>query len=130
MNTRGRKLDASSWHTIHDLNCRSIGLEAGGVFREKAVGSKSFVQRLCLAEKLEFHDGCVNSLNFNEAGSLLASGSDDCNIAVWNWQKSSKPKLTYDSGHNSNVFQVRWYRFGVTTEGRCKCWISFAVFQL
>ena len=86
---------------------RSLGLEGGTVFRDRARGSKSFVERLMLSEKLYYHDGCVNTLNFNPSGELIASGSDDLNIAIWDWIKEPKhPKVHYDSGHSSNVFQV------------------------
>eukprot|EP00794_Sanderia_malayensis_P010923 gene10923-12084_t len=101
-------MEKSKWNTIRDVERRSTGMETGAVFRSKAVGSKYFVQRLTLSHKLDFHDGCVNSLSFNESGSLLASGSDDCNVAIWDWKnQTDKPKLHYDSGHSSNVFQAK-----------------------
>ena len=98
---------ASPWRPVCDTLNRSLGLESCRKFREKAISSRLLIERLELKSKLSFHDGCVNSLNFNEQGDLIASGSDDCNIAIWNWMKSTKvPQLWYDSGHNSNVFQV------------------------
>ena len=97
----------SSWCPPKDIIRRSLGLESNTKFRDKANASKPLVERLELKMKLDFHNGCVNSLNFNEEGDLIASGSDDCNVAIWNWTKNSKePQLWYDSGHNSNVFQV------------------------
>ncbi len=39
-------------------------------------------------------------------GTLLASGSDDMNIVLWRWDQS-KPYIVFESGHRSNVFQVR-----------------------
>ena len=38
-------------------------------------------------------------------GTLLASGSDDLNITVWDWQQG-KPYFSFNSGHRANVFQV------------------------
>ena len=97
----------SRWNPLSDTLRRSIGLESSTEYRDKANASKLLVERLELKSKLNFHDGCVNSLNFNEHGDLIASGSDDCNVAIWNWMKNTKePQLWYDSGHNSNVFQV------------------------
>ena len=97
----------SRWCPLTDTLKRSLGMESCSVFRDKANASKLLVERLELKMKLDFHDGCVNSLNFSEGGDLIASGSDDCNIAIWNWAKNPKePQLWYDSGHNSNVFQV------------------------
>ena len=101
------KKSNSQWNTVKDTFSRSLGTQSLSGFRERARASKYFIQRLELSEKLNFHDGCVNSLNFNEQGNLIASGSDDCNVAIWNWMKNTKePLLWYDSGHNSNVFQV------------------------
>ena len=45
--------------------------------------------------------------HFNEAGSRLASGSDDLEIIVWDWQKAKK-ELSFKSGHTSNVFQSKF----------------------
>ncbi|KAJ8316054.1 hypothetical protein KUTeg_006068 [Tegillarca granosa] len=42
--------------------------------------------------------------------TLLASGSDDLNIVLWNWIRS-RPALIYDSGHRSNVFQAKFMPF-------------------
>ena len=39
------------------------------------------------------------------SGTLLASGSDDLHIVLWNWVRNRRA-LIYDSGHRSNVFQV------------------------
>ena len=32
---------------------------------------------LRLSQELEGHEGCINCINFNQKGNLLASGSDD-----------------------------------------------------
>ena len=49
----------------------------------------------------------MNSVNFSPCGDLIVSGSDDLQVAVWDWCKDTKePLITYDSGHSSNVFQV------------------------
>jgi WD repeat-containing protein 42A len=65
----------------------------------------NFVQRLEMTHKLEFHNGCVNALGFNSSGQILASGSDDLKVALWDW---ARKKLVhhYKSGHSSNIFQV------------------------
>lgn len=60
-----------------------------------------------LMYKLDKHDGCVNSLNFHPDGSLLASGSDDLKVVLWDW-KMGNPLLSFDSKHRGNVFQSKF----------------------
>ncbi|MPC20283.1 DDB1- and CUL4-associated factor 8 [Portunus trituberculatus] len=64
-------------------------------------------KRLELIYKMEFHHGCVNALSFNSSGTLLASGSDDFYIAVWDWARE-KATITFKSGHHNNVFQSKF----------------------
>ena len=71
----------------------------------KAISGFNFVRRMKLTQNLNYHDGCVNALNFNRIGTLLASGSDDYQVCIWDWARS-KVLLAFDSGHKSNVFQV------------------------
>ena len=39
-------------------------------------------------------------------GTMLASGSDDLEVAVWNLTRAT-PYFVFESGHRSNVFQVQ-----------------------
>ncbi len=52
------------------------------------------------------HEGCVNTVAFNQTGDILLSGSDDLSIILWQWREQ-RELLQYDSGHTSNVFQAR-----------------------
>lgn len=65
------------------------------------------VERMMLLHKLEKHYGCVNCLNFNKAGNLLVTGSDDLKVIIWNWAKC-KPIIVQQSHHRSNVFQSKF----------------------
>jgi WD domain, G-beta repeat. len=40
------------------------------------------IQRLCLLKKLPVHNGCVNSICWNETGEYILSGSDDQHLVV------------------------------------------------
>ena len=80
-------------------------------FKSNLYSLKSHVQRLQLERQLKEHEGCVNCIHFSHGGDLLASGSDDLHVVVWDWAKGRK--LTkFDSGHIANVFQVRGERRG------------------
>lgn len=79
------------------------------------------VQKLKLSMQLKGHDGCVNSLNFNPAGDMIASGSDDLKICLWDWS-TEKCLLKYDSEHAENVFQVElFYLNGIMLVHTCMC---------
>jgi len=67
---------------------------------------QGIVQRIDLYGKLFGHEGCVNAVEFNSTGELLASGSDDRQVVFWNWATKSKI-LSYDSGHLGNIFQTK-----------------------
>ncbi|OQV12587.1 DDB1- and CUL4-associated factor 8 [Hypsibius exemplaris] len=75
--------------------------------RQRWTGHREILQRFALWANLEGHTGCVNALNFNPTGTLLASGSDDLQIMLWDW---SRKKLNYSfaSGHHANVFQSKF----------------------
>lgn len=78
---------------------------------DRVIGSIYSVERMTLLDKLEKHNGCVNCLNFNKAGNLLVTGSDDLKVIVWNWAKG-QPITTQTSGHSSNVFQAKFLENG------------------
>lgn len=75
-------------------------------FARKSGGCEDLIKRLKLFTKLEWHDGCVNTVHFNPSGELLVSASDDTEIVIWDWAANIR-KLSYPSGHHQNVFQAR-----------------------
>ena len=70
-------------------------------------GSRHFVERLKLIQRLKEkgHHSCVNSINFSHSGQLLASGSDDLKIVLWDWQRGVA-RTTMETDHVANIFQV------------------------
>eukprot|EP00850_Spirogloea_muscicola_P006418 SM000030S11427 [mRNA] locus=s30:636830:642712:+ [translate_table: standard] len=67
----------------------------------------SLVGRLQLDAVLNGHSGCVNTIAWNRAGSLLVSGSDDTNINIWDYC-SRALLLSAKSGHSQNVFCTKF----------------------
>lgn len=67
---------------------------------------ESVFQRLENVATLKGHQGCVNRLSFNEEGSLLLSGSDDCRLLVWDVAEQTLLHQI-ETGHSRNIFGVR-----------------------
>lgn len=67
---------------------------------------QDFFLRLEFLRKLDKNRGCVNTVSFNADGNILVSGSDDKRIILWDWE-TGVAKLTFQSGHLSNVFQAK-----------------------
>eukprot|EP00102_Acyrthosiphon_pisum_P021671 XP_016658881.1 PREDICTED: DDB1- and CUL4-associated factor 8-like [Acyrthosiphon pisum] len=72
------------WCLPKELYNREIGqyntrAQWGYKFYQSAVA----VHKLKLSKLLTNHEGYVNSLDFNKTGNIIASGSDDSNICLW-----------------------------------------------
>lgn len=100
-----------SWFMVPEVANRQLGcsakLQSSDLFQRRCYGSLHCVQRLELMHRLEHHEGCVNCLNFHPDGSLLASGSDDLKVVIWDW-KRGKALLDFDTKHRGNVFQSKF----------------------
>nr|VZI39508.1 unnamed protein product [Spirometra erinaceieuropaei] len=77
------------------------------VFRRRNQATGSLVDRIGLEYTLEGHQGCVNCLQWSQDGSILASGSDDCCVILWD-PHNYKNLLTLATGHSGNIFSVKF----------------------
>jgi len=102
-----KPLSKPKYHLTRDLHERQLGISLTPSFQARQCASVELVKRLKLEYKLQGHQGCVNSLNWNQSGTKLASGSDDLNIIVWDWQ-SRKKMVAFNTGHKANVFQSKF----------------------
>ena len=70
-------------------------------------GSTELLQRLQLTGKLDVHSGCVNTVAWNQSGSLLLSGSDDHRLVLTNpyTQRRVHEVLT---PHRANIFAAKF----------------------
>ena len=67
----------------------------------------SAIHSLAFDQLLEGHAGCVNRLAWNQSATLLASGSDDCCVRLWDFQRPGRPcRLNLQTGHQANIFAV------------------------
>uniref|UniRef100_A0A8C9Z800 Ddb1 and cul4 associated factor 6 n=1 Tax=Sander lucioperca TaxID=283035 RepID=A0A8C9Z800_SANLU len=70
-------------------------------------GRREFVQRLKLEGTLNVHDGCVNTISWNDTGEYLLSGSDDTFLVISN-PYNKKVKKSIRSGHRANIFSAKF----------------------
>uniref|UniRef100_A0A8C9TZ80 Ddb1 and cul4 associated factor 6 n=1 Tax=Scleropages formosus TaxID=113540 RepID=A0A8C9TZ80_SCLFO len=92
---------------IWDVRKRSIGFHEPNSVRINYLGRREFVQRLKLEATLNVHDGCVNTICWNDTGEYILSGSDDTNLVITN-PYNRKVKATIRSGHRANIFSAKF----------------------
>ncbi|XP_077286810.1 DDB1- and CUL4-associated factor 8 [Arctopsyche grandis] len=111
------------WSVIKELMNRELGNsirpgkcgKSDVIFEQRFYGSLHAVERLELMYKLNKHKGCVNSINFHPEGNLLASGSDDLNIIIWDWATNTVRRIV-KTDHKSNIFQSRFLYLNSTSQ--------------
>ncbi|XP_058556356.1 DDB1- and CUL4-associated factor 6 isoform X7 [Neofelis nebulosa] len=94
-------------HLLWDVRKRSLGLEDPSRLRSRYLGRREFIQRLKLEATLNVHDGCVNTICWNETGEYILSGSDDTKLVISN-PYSRKVLTTVRSGHRANIFSAKF----------------------
>ncbi|XP_071478761.1 DDB1- and CUL4-associated factor 6-like [Diadema antillarum] len=86
---------------------RTFGFRDERAIRDAVFGSRDFVQRLQLDTTLDVHRGCVNSICWNDTGSLILSGSDDKKLCFTN-PHNRQLVTSVPSGHRSNIFSAKF----------------------
>ncbi|KIW13847.1 hypothetical protein PV08_06627 [Exophiala spinifera] len=94
------------------LQCR-LGVTGGNRTVKSVYGDKSWVEDLDIVNELGAHTGCVNALSWSRSGSLLASGSDDTYLNIWDYNPASDYKpftlnTSVHTGHHANIFSVKF----------------------
>ncbi|XP_028291164.1 DDB1- and CUL4-associated factor 6 isoform X2 [Gouania willdenowi] len=92
---------------VWDVNKRLIGYSEPNTIRTNYLGRREFVQRLKLEATLNVHDGCVNTISWNETGEYILSGSDDTFLVISN-PYNKKVKKSIRSGHRANIFSAKF----------------------
>ncbi|KAF7286479.1 DDB1- and CUL4-associated factor 6-like isoform X2 [Rhynchophorus ferrugineus] len=87
------------WNRQHDTNIRSLS--------NTAKDDLALVQRLSLIKRLQVHRGCVNTICWNEKGSLILSGSDDQHLVITN-AFNYKVEADYYTSHRANIFSAKF----------------------
>ncbi|KAG9292705.1 hypothetical protein G9A89_008293 [Geosiphon pyriformis] len=81
------------------------------IFAPSLKGDPYFVKRFTdTYDSLKGHQGCVNSVVWNQSGNLILSGSDDCKINIWSpFEHQNNPLIhSIPSGHHANIFSARF----------------------
>ncbi|XP_058516582.1 DDB1- and CUL4-associated factor 6 isoform X4 [Ochotona princeps] len=94
-------------HLLWDVRKRSLGLEDPSRLRSRYLGRREFIQRLKLEATLNVHDGCVNTICWNDTGEYILSGSDDTKLVISN-PYSRKVLTAIRSGHRANIFSAKF----------------------
>ncbi|KAL6030469.1 hypothetical protein STEG23_031373 [Scotinomys teguina] len=93
------------WKVLNALRDRQLGSSARFVY--EACGARVFVERFSLQYIFQGHSRSVNTVHFNQRGTLLASGGDDLTVFLWDWLRQ-RPVLKFASGHKSNILQAKF----------------------
>ena len=91
-----------------DLQRRESSILNGDHFARRYQVTPSSIARLGLETQLEGHRGCVNCLQWSMDGHLLASGSDDCKVMIWQPFTKDKSVTEINTDHEGNIFSVKF----------------------
>ncbi|XP_014470380.1 PREDICTED: DDB1- and CUL4-associated factor 6-like isoform X2 [Dinoponera quadriceps] len=69
--------------------------------------SLQLIQRMSLLKSLKVHNGCVNSICWNNSGELILSGSDDQHLVLTN-AYNYKVLTDYKTSHRANIFSAKF----------------------
>ncbi|OXU18828.1 hypothetical protein TSAR_011669 [Trichomalopsis sarcophagae] len=94
-----RVMDLVRQREIQESTARQVG--------RKLKVTSNLLRRLGLETELQGHEGCVNCLEWNESGTILASASDDMHVILWDPFRYEK-KLKLQTGHGGNIFTVKF----------------------
>uniref|UniRef100_A0A8C4QMH6 WD and tetratricopeptide repeats 1 n=1 Tax=Eptatretus burgeri TaxID=7764 RepID=A0A8C4QMH6_EPTBU len=96
-----------SYNVTRGLFNRQIREKAVLGFQRRQHVTEALIKRLGLESELQGHTGCVNCLEWNEKGELLASGSDDQHVILWDALRHTR-RLQMHTGHTANIFSVKF----------------------
>ncbi|XP_032585821.1 WD and tetratricopeptide repeats protein 1 [Drosophila mojavensis] len=96
-------LNASALHWQR----QQFGCDVDEQLRRRLQASPAYIDRLEQEALLTGHDGCVNCLEWTNDGLLLASGSDDYKVMIWDPFRKRRVH-TIDTKHLGNIFSVKF----------------------
>ncbi|XP_067144857.1 DDB1- and CUL4-associated factor 6-like [Centruroides vittatus] len=100
MKSNERRLFANIWNN-------PLGLTSPVRLFDSAKDNKTFIQKLRLQVKLPVHNGCVNTICWNDNGNYLLSGSDDQHLCITNGY-THEVVASVQTGHRANIFSAKF----------------------
>lgn len=94
-------------NVVRFMKRREIDESINSCVHKRLHVTDNFVNRLGLEKELEGHQGCVNCLEWNSEGRILASASDDFQVILWDPFQYKKIQ-TIQTGHHGNIFSVKF----------------------
>lgn len=76
-------------------------------FQRNCIINHDMIKKIGLKSVLDGHKGCVNCLEWNTAGDILASGSDDYTIKLWDPYRN-RLRNSISTQHTGNIFSVKF----------------------
>lgn len=98
---------ASNDNILNLVKSREIDDKIARKVQSRLHVTEDLILRLGLERELEGHTGCVNCLEWNSTGELLASASDDFHVIVWDPFRH-KALHTVATNHQGNIFSVKF----------------------
>jgi WD40 repeat protein len=93
--------------TVRLLSSRGSSSSSESRFMHSLNVLPTMVPRMALLHTLSGHQGCVNRIKWHPKGLMLASGSDDTKIGIWQYPSGRRLEF-FDTGHSANIFGVRF----------------------
>jgi len=93
---------------VHDLWARKLYGNRGIAVHRGVFDSTELLQRLQQDTKLNLHNGCVNTIVWNESGSLLLSGSDDHNLVITDIFQPKPISTVIRTPHTANIISAQF----------------------
>lgn len=89
------------------INDRMVNNSIGFQVRRQLHAATPFLKRLEQYAILKGHEGCVNCLDWSSNGRILASGSDDFQLCLWDPFRKKRLQCI-DTKHFGNIFSVKF----------------------
>ncbi|ALC42227.1 hypothetical protein Dbus_chr2Rg1806 [Drosophila busckii] len=86
---------------------QQFGCDVDEQLRRRLLASPAYVDRLEREAVLTGHEGCVNCLEWTDDGLLLASGSDDSCVMIWDPFRKRRVHALHTK-HLGNIFSVKF----------------------